>query len=92
MRTACYRAVPLIRVLFAPLPPEIGWIQSISTIASCYRAVMVDFDSRVLSGGISQGRKKKKENKRDNLEIQPCSPDPDPSPAGFSVFRKENLR
>ncbi|RRT79580.1 hypothetical protein B296_00017615 [Ensete ventricosum] len=39
-----------------------------------------------------QGRKKKREKKRDNLEIRCCSPDLDPSPASFSVLRVENLR
>ncbi|RRT61993.1 hypothetical protein B296_00020350 [Ensete ventricosum] len=34
-------------------------------------------------------RKKKREKKRENLEIRCCSPDPDPSLAGFSVLRGE---
>ncbi|RWW53559.1 hypothetical protein BHE74_00039940 [Ensete ventricosum] len=36
--------------------------------------------------------KKKSEKKRGNLEIRRCSPDLDPSPAGFLAFRRENLR
>ncbi|RZR79110.1 hypothetical protein BHM03_00004726 [Ensete ventricosum] len=48
MRTARYRAVPSIGVVSAPLPPEIA----------------VDFDRRwPISGGINQGRKKKREKK-----------------------------
>ncbi|RWW17541.1 hypothetical protein GW17_00018531 [Ensete ventricosum] len=39
----------------------------------------------------SRERKKKSEKKRENLEIRRCSPDPDPSPAGFSALREENL-
>ncbi|RWW44086.1 hypothetical protein BHE74_00050185 [Ensete ventricosum] len=51
---------------------------------------MVDFDRRwPISSGISRGRKKKREKKEENLEIQHCSPDPDPLPAGFSVLREE---
>ncbi|RWW05903.1 hypothetical protein GW17_00030801 [Ensete ventricosum] len=53
---------------------------------------MVDFDrSRPILGSISRGRKKKREKKRENLEIRHCSPDPDSSPASFSVLRGENL-
>ncbi|RWW32574.1 hypothetical protein GW17_00002744 [Ensete ventricosum] len=39
-----------------------------------------------------QSREKKREKKRENLEIRRCSPDPDPSPVGFSTLRRENLR
>ncbi|RWV82929.1 hypothetical protein GW17_00055532 [Ensete ventricosum] len=35
---------------------------------------------------------KKREKKRENLEIRRCSPDPNPSPAGFSMLHGENLR
>ncbi|RZS02811.1 hypothetical protein BHM03_00032892 [Ensete ventricosum] len=46
---------------------------------------MVDFDDRrSLSGGISQGRKKKREKESENLEIRCCSPDPDPLLTSFS--------
>ncbi|RZR97810.1 hypothetical protein BHM03_00027052 [Ensete ventricosum] len=39
------------------------------------RLLMIDFDRhRPLSGGINRGRRKKKEKKRENLEIQHCSP------------------
>ncbi|RWW68761.1 hypothetical protein BHE74_00023736 [Ensete ventricosum] len=36
--------------------------------------------------------KKKREKEMENLEIRRCSPDPDPSLAGFSALRGENLR
>ncbi|RRT47122.1 hypothetical protein B296_00053951 [Ensete ventricosum] len=53
----------------------------------------VDFNRRrPISGGISRGRKKKREKKRENLEIQHCSPNLDPLPVGFSVLRRENLQ
>ncbi|RWW87524.1 hypothetical protein BHE74_00003644 [Ensete ventricosum] len=53
---------------------------------------MVDFDRRrLISGGISRGRKEKRKKKRENLEIQCCSPNLNPSPIGFSALRKENL-
>ncbi|RWW61589.1 hypothetical protein BHE74_00031350 [Ensete ventricosum] len=35
---------------------------------------------------------KKREKKRENLDIRHYSPDPDPSLAGFSMLRRENLR
>ncbi|RWW56259.1 hypothetical protein BHE74_00037037 [Ensete ventricosum] len=39
------------------------------------RSVMIDFDRRrPLSGGISRGRRKKREKKRENLEIWCCCP------------------
>ncbi|RWV80355.1 hypothetical protein GW17_00058393, partial [Ensete ventricosum] len=37
-------------------------------------------------------RVKKREKKRENLEIQHCSPNLDPLPVGFSVLRRENLQ
>ncbi|RRT62662.1 hypothetical protein B296_00041095 [Ensete ventricosum] len=37
-------------------------------------------------------REKKREKERENLEIRRCSPDLDPSPAGFLALRRENLR
>ncbi|RWW43095.1 hypothetical protein BHE74_00051278, partial [Ensete ventricosum] len=53
----------------------------------------VDFDRcQPILGGISRGRKKKREKKRENLEIRCCSPNPDPSFTGFSTLRGENLR
>ncbi|RWW67169.1 hypothetical protein BHE74_00025399 [Ensete ventricosum] len=53
---------------------------------------MVDFDRhQPVSGSISLGRKKR-EKKRENMEIWHCSPNPDVSPTGFSVLPKENLR
>ncbi|RWW11772.1 hypothetical protein GW17_00024598 [Ensete ventricosum] len=53
---------------------------------------MVDFDHRrPISGDISRGRKEKRKKKRENLEIQCCSPNLNPSPVGFSALRKENL-
>ncbi|RWW45787.1 hypothetical protein BHE74_00048344 [Ensete ventricosum] len=59
---------------------------------------MLDFDRRrPILGGISRGRKKKrekykKEKKRENMEIWHCSPDLDLSPASFLALREENLR
>ncbi|RWW57120.1 hypothetical protein BHE74_00036112 [Ensete ventricosum] len=52
---------------------------SISIVIDRYRAVTVDLDRRrSISTGISPGRKKKREKKRENLEIQCCSPNLDP--------------
>ncbi|RRT53818.1 hypothetical protein B296_00049592 [Ensete ventricosum] len=63
---------------------------TVSTVIGHYRAVTIDFDHRrLISGSINQGKQKKK---RENLEIRHCSPDLDPSPAGFLVLRWENLR
>ncbi|RWV99144.1 hypothetical protein BHE74_00041238 [Ensete ventricosum] len=54
---------------------------------------MVNFDHRQpISGDINRGRQKKREKKRENLEIRHCSPNPDLSPAGFSTLHRENLR
>ncbi|RWW71885.1 hypothetical protein BHE74_00020344 [Ensete ventricosum] len=55
-------------------------------VADCFlpvttrnRSATVDVDRRwPISGGISRGRKKKREKKRENLEIWLCSPDPRP--------------
>ncbi|RWW19338.1 hypothetical protein GW17_00016617 [Ensete ventricosum] len=72
---------------------------TVTTTGHC-RAVTVDFDRRrPILGSISRERKKKREKKkrekkRENLEIRCCSPNPDPSLAGFSVLRggKKTMR
>ncbi|RWW47620.1 hypothetical protein BHE74_00046365 [Ensete ventricosum] len=88
MQTIGYRAVPPVEVVSTPLPLEIDQEWSISTVVGRCRAVMVDFDRhRSISGGISRGRKKKREKRRENLEIRCCSPDLGLSPAGFSALR-----
>ncbi|RZS14350.1 hypothetical protein BHM03_00046029, partial [Ensete ventricosum] len=78
-----------------PLPGDQGW--RFRVVLSCM-GVMLDFDRRrPILGGISRGRKKKrekykKEKKRENMEIWHCSPDLDLSPASFLALREENLR
>ncbi|RWW39958.1 hypothetical protein BHE74_00054665 [Ensete ventricosum] len=47
---------------------------------------------RVVRIGLPVDRYKKREKKRENLEIQHCSPNLDPLPVGFSVLRRENLQ
>ncbi|RZS24370.1 hypothetical protein BHM03_00057432 [Ensete ventricosum] len=70
-KTARYRVVPPIGAVFTPLPPEIGRYRLISTVASHCQAVMIDFDRhRPILSGISQGRKKKREKEKENLEIR----------------------
>ncbi|RRT67692.1 hypothetical protein B296_00028992, partial [Ensete ventricosum] len=75
-RTVCYRPVPSIGAISVPLPPDWCYFHSVT---ARNRSVTADFDRcRSLSGGISRGRRKKREKKRENLEIQCRSPSVNP--------------
>ncbi|RZR71636.1 hypothetical protein BHM03_00006203 [Ensete ventricosum] len=73
MGTACTGSVA-DRYADRPLPGStIDW-GSFRPVTTRNRPVMVDFNRRqLISGGISRGRKKKREKKRENLEIRCCS-------------------
>ncbi|RRT55690.1 hypothetical protein B296_00045242 [Ensete ventricosum] len=58
-------------------------------VTGCAPDLVVLIIGRLIYGiGIGM---KKREKRRENLEIQCCSPDPNPSPTGFSALRRENL-
>ncbi|RRT75491.1 hypothetical protein B296_00031170 [Ensete ventricosum] len=65
------------RYVNCPLPSSTTDWGCFHPVTTRNRAVTVNFDRRrSISSGINRGRKKKREKKRENLEIRHCVPIP----------------
>ncbi|RRT69297.1 hypothetical protein B296_00013754, partial [Ensete ventricosum] len=74
-------AVPPIGAVSTLLPLEIS--DPPRSLSGC----KIDFDChRSIPGDVSRGRKKKREKKKENLEIRHYSLDPDPRPRASQCF------